>query len=40
ATNLYQFIAGSVLIAVPITILFIVMQKFYVNGITAGADKG
>ena len=40
ATNLYQFIAGSVLIAVPITILFIIMQRFYVNGITAGADKG
>ena len=34
------FIAGCVVIAVPITILFIIMQKFYVNGITAGADKG
>ncbi|MFV0555515.1 MAG: sugar ABC transporter permease [Lactovum sp.] len=35
-----QFVAGCVLIAVPITILFTIMQKFYVNGITAGADKG
>ena len=35
-----QFIAGCVVIAIPITILFIVMQKFYVNGITAGDDKG
>lgn len=35
-----QFIAGCVIIAIPITVLFIVMQKFYVNGITAGADKG
>lgn len=35
-----QFIAGCVIIAIPITILFIIMQKFYVNGITAGADKG
>lgn len=34
------FIAGCVVIAVPITILFIIMQTFYVNGITAGADKG
>ncbi|KRL88252.1 sugar ABC transporter permease [Lacticaseibacillus pantheris DSM 15945 = JCM 12539 = NBRC 106106] len=34
------FIAGCVIIAIPITILFVVMQKFYVNGITAGADKG
>ena len=35
-----QFIAGCVIIAIPITILFVIMQKFYVNGITAGADKG
>lgn len=35
-----QFIAGCVIIAIPITLLFIFMQKFYVNGITAGADKG
>ena len=34
------FVAGCVIVAVPITILFIIMQKFYVNGITAGADKG
>ncbi|MDR0297937.1 MAG: sugar ABC transporter permease [Streptococcaceae bacterium] len=34
------FVAGCVLVAVPITILFIIMQRFYVNGITAGADKG
>ena len=35
-----QFVAGCVIIASPITILFVFMQKFYVNGITAGADKG
>jgi arabinogalactan oligomer/maltooligosaccharide transport system permease protein len=35
-----SFIAGCVLVAIPITILFIVMQRFYVNGITSGADKG
>lgn len=40
AQSFTQFIAGCVVIAIPITILFIVMQKFYVNGITAGADKG
>ncbi|MDR0199576.1 MAG: sugar ABC transporter permease [Streptococcaceae bacterium] len=34
------FVAGCVLVAVPITILFIIMQRFYVSGITAGADKG
>ena len=35
-----QFVAGCVVIAIPITILFIIMQKFYVSGITVGADKG
>lgn len=40
ATNFTQFVAGCVIIAIPITILFIIMQKFYVKGITAGADKG
>lgn len=34
------FCAGAVLIAVPITILFIFMQKFYVGGVTGGAVKG
>lgn len=35
-----QFCAGSVLIAIPITILFIYMQKYYVEGVTGGAVKG
>lgn len=35
-----QFCAGAVLIAVPITLLFIKMQKYYVEGITGGAVKG
>ena len=35
-----EFVAGCVIIAIPITILFVFMQKFYVNGITAGAEKG
>lgn len=35
-----RFCAGSVLISVPIVILFMVMQKFYVAGITGGAAKG
>ncbi|MGT2721061.1 sugar ABC transporter permease [Streptococcus porcinus] len=33
------FAAGSVLIAVPITLLFIFMQKYYVEGITGGSVK-
>lgn len=33
------FTAGSVLIAIPITLLFIFMQKYYVEGITGGSVK-
>lgn len=35
-----QFCAGAVLIAIPITLLFIKMQKYYVSGVTAGGAKG
>jgi len=35
-----QFCAGAVIIAIPITILFIIMQKYYVGGVTAGGVKG
>ena len=35
-----QFLAGSVVVAVPITVLFLKMQKYYVEGVTAGGVKG
>ncbi|MVB11610.1 Maltose transport system permease protein MalG [Caprobacter fermentans] len=35
-----MFAAGAILIAVPITILFIVFQKYLVQGVAAGANKG
>ena len=35
-----QFCAGGVLVSIPISILFIIMQKFYVEGITGGSVKG
>ena len=34
------FCAGGLMIAVPISILFVIMQKYYVEGITSGAVKG
>ena len=34
------FCAGGVVVAIPISILFVIMQKFYVEGITGGAVKG
>lgn len=38
--NYTTFAAGSMVIAVPITILYMVFQKFLIQGITAGATKG
>lgn len=38
--NFTTFAAGAVLIAVPITIMFIIFQKYLVQGVSAGADKG
>ena len=35
-----QFCAGGVLVSIPISVLFIIMQKFYVEGVTAGSVKG
>jgi len=35
-----MFAAGAVLISIPITLLFIWMQKYYVSGVTGGAVKG
>ncbi|MCH5160526.1 MAG: sugar ABC transporter permease [Clostridiales bacterium] len=39
-TMFTRFCAAGVLISVPIVILFLIMQKFYVAGITGGAAKG
>lgn len=42
--NIYNyfpmFCAGAVLVAIPITLLFIKMQKYYVSGVTSGSVKG
>ena len=38
--NYTMFCAGGVLVAVPITILFMSLQKYYVEGVTGGAVKG
>lgn len=35
-----QYLAGSVVVALPITLLFLKMQKYYVEGVTAGGVKG
>ena len=39
-TYFTQFCAGGVLVSIPISILFVIMQKFHVEGVTGGAVKG
>lgn len=40
-TNYYTaFCAGAVLVSIPIAVLFVIMQRNYVEGITGGAVKG
>ena len=40
ATYFKRFLAGSVIVAVPISALFLFMQRYYVEGVTAGGVKG
>ncbi|MEW9699676.1 sugar ABC transporter permease [Paenibacillus sp. SI8] len=40
SSNFTLFAASSVLIAIPITVLFIFLQRNLVDGLTAGASKG
>ena len=35
-----RFCAGGVMVAVPVSILFMCLQKYYVEGVTGGAVKG
>lgn len=35
-----RFCAGGVLIAIPVTLLFMFLQRYYVEGVTGGAVKG
>lgn len=39
-SNFTMFAAGAVMITIPITILFVFLQKFLVQGLMSGASKG
>ena len=39
-THYTMFCAGGVVVAVPVTALFLALQKYYVEGVTGGAVKG
>ena len=38
--NYTMFCAGGVIVASPVTILFMCLQRYYVEGVTGGAVKG
>lgn len=38
--NFTMFAAGAVLVAVPITIIYSFLQRYLIEGVTAGANKG
>ena len=38
--NYTMFCAAGVVVAVPVTIVFLLLQKYYVEGVTGGAVKG
>lgn len=40
SANFTHFCAGGVVVAIPVMILFLFLQKYYVEGVTGGAVKG
>ncbi|MFP7287959.1 sugar ABC transporter permease [Shouchella clausii] len=40
ANNFTRFAAGSILIAIPISIVFLMLQRYLISGLTSGATKG
>jgi arabinogalactan oligomer/maltooligosaccharide transport system permease protein len=39
-TNYTMFCAAGVIVAIPVTVVFLALQKYYVEGVTGGAVKG
>lgn len=40
SNNFTRFAAGSILIAVPVAIVYLFLQRFLISGLTAGGTKG
>jgi len=40
STNFTRFAAGAILIAIPISIVFLFLQRYLISGLTAGGTKG
>ncbi len=39
-SNYTMFCAAGVIVAIPVTVVFLMLQKYYVEGVTGGAVKG
>ena len=40
SNNFSRFAAGAVLVAIPIATVYLVLQKYLISGLAAGATKG
>ncbi|OIJ10353.1 sugar ABC transporter permease [Anaerobacillus arseniciselenatis] len=40
ANNFTRFAAGAILVAVPIALIFLMLQRYLISGLTSGATKG
>lgn len=40
STNFTRFAAGAILIAIPIALVFLLLQRYLISGLTSGATKG
>jgi arabinogalactan oligomer/maltooligosaccharide transport system permease protein len=40
STNFTRFAAGAILIAIPIALVFLFLQRYLISGLTAGGTKG
>lgn len=40
ANNFTRFAAGAMLVAIPIALIFLLLQRYLISGLTAGATKG
>ncbi|SET06542.1 carbohydrate ABC transporter membrane protein 2, CUT1 family [Oceanobacillus limi] len=40
STNFTRFAAGAILIALPIALVFLLLQRYLISGLTSGATKG
>lgn len=40
SNNFTRFAAGSILIAIPVAIIYLFLQRFLISGLTAGGTKG